>query len=439
MGTGALVQRRHISTRKPTVRRPLGNVSLNTNVLVASQGRFLQLVKDIIDDQKKLVNKRVAAINRRNDLKAQLPFYLNAHDNLLEFFKQSLPEILQSDVAPRTKTQLLREWNNLEGSSNIIKQWQQHLEQDEDDVHMLESRCLAKETELAKFLRSLDPDSVLDDDDRLSDTILPTVSRAASDSSSSSSSTFSVRQKYLKTIGTINLLRDRIFNLESELQLEKMRRDERVESERPLKMSDEEFYADQSTRRAAIISEYWSTKAEMESLRRRCLEEGVKVQPANFPPDIDDFFVNKEDITAPAATTKKQPDEIPGTSRNIIRWVRHVHRMSQPESFFPTEPPMTDHEVEHLLPFPQYQRLQASTDMDRPTLAVSTAQTASRSHNFDGELPTARRRYSAPMLLRKTTPRVDIIALNYLDISPQDARGKRREHRLAARGASSEV
>jgi hypothetical protein len=437
-------QRRAMSIKRIPSRRPPvpRQVSIDSNVLVASQGRFLQLVKEIIDDQTRLVNKRVSARNRRNDLKAQLPNYLAAYYGLRAFFEHALAEIAKSNMPDHIKTQLPNRWSKVEGVSQTIKDWQGLLEQDEDDVHKLESRCLAKEAELARLLKSLDPNSALDAEEgssqTFSETFFATVSRAASVSSSSSGSTVTVRQKYLRTIGNINLLRDRIFNLDSEIRLQMIKRGEDQYSSRPVKISDDEFLADYRTRREAIIQEYWSSKAEMEKLGDRCLEEGVPVQPANLPLYIDQLFSRNHDVISPAPA-KKSPYDMPDTARNIIRWVRHVQKMSQSESVSATGATMTDREVEELLPLPQYQNLQASTDLDLPTLALSNTHSAPHPRNFEGEIPTARRRYSAPALSCQVFDKRVTLALNRLDASAPRIRRKRRDHKLPARQASSEA
>jgi hypothetical protein len=267
---------------------------------------------------------------------------------------------------------------------------------------------------------------------------MATLSRVPSMSSSSSGSTISVRRQYFRKIGNINLLRDKIFNLESDLQLDQNDRDEQIAAGQSVEPSDEKFYADYFARREAIVREYWSTKAEMESLGRHCHSQGIDVQPANLPPFIDQIFGRNEDFILPNAN-KNNPDKISDAERNIMHWVRHVHRMSEPEPSLSMENIMTDREAEKLLLFPLYQHLQASTDLESQAITNQVAQSAPHSHNFEGELPTAGRRYSAPILSYHHPKGGDTLAPANLNVDTHRVHSKRRDQRSTARRATSEL
>lgn len=376
----------------------------------------------------------------------QMPFYLAAQQAFTELIENALPAIEGSNLPPEIKSQLSQAWDRSNGLSKTIEQWQQLLEDDEnDDLLKLESRCLTQEVELSKLLQDFDPHVSVDREGYLSEvseTLFPTNSRPPSTTSEHESidSTTSVRQRYLRTIGTMNLLRDRIFNWESDLQLQSLQREQEREDGVVLEQTDEEFFAEFDERRREIVDEYWQTKVEMAETYQACRDEGLEVQQASLPPYLDQLFSldSSKDI---ASTGKEDSLGLSESSRNIMHWAHHVQRMSQPESLALLNQVLTEKDAEDLLPFPQYQNLQASTDLHGPTGSVSGSRSVQRppSRDFEGEIPTARRRYSAPMLIQGTNQSDDLQALDFQDANTRRMMGRRRESRSGLRRVKSEL
>ena len=436
--------RRRVTARQNVATKdgPLSPV-LGSNVLLAPGGPFWQLVQDTNENQKRLVQKRIASTNRRRDLASQLPLYLAAHHALMDVIKRLLPEIARSDVSEELKSSFAQAWNKSQDLAEIIEDRQELFQAEEDDELLrMEGKSVAHHAKLSKYIMDLFPQLSLDKDahfsESISETIIPPPSRAPSLSSTSSGSTVTIRQRYLKTIGTMNLLRDRMFNLDSELQLQLRSREIARDSGRAVGVSDQQFYANFRRRRRKIVDEYLATKAEMAHTYQSCIKEGVEVDPPNLPPYLDQVFMgNKKEYETPHGA-EDDAHGLSESSVNIVRWTQHVQRMSQPENDLWTQLKMTDKEAEELLVFPQYQLLQASTDMDRPVASSSKSRSLQQSPSSFGDMPTAGRRYSAPMILQETDRNEDTPALDYQDASTRRLLSKRREARLFPRRANSD-
>jgi hypothetical protein len=331
--------------------------------------------------------------------------------------------------------------------SKTIDQWQKRLDLEQDDeLLVLESKCIAQQAELSKVLQDLMPQLSMKNEEvfssTLSETYRPTTSPASSTSSSSSGSTITVRRRYLNSIGRINLLRDRMFNLEGRLQSQIRERELERKHGRDLALSDATFYDKFHRMRLDIVNEYWMTKKEMSAAYQSCLEEGIQVLPANLPPFIDQLFREDENLLS-WPDKKENSHELPETSENIRKWVAHVQRSSQQDSIRFVDLAITDRELGEVLPLPQYQMLsqyqnsRASTDPTGQTAYVSNSESSLLS--FQGEIPMAGRRYSAPMLMQNTDRTEHTRALTYQNITTRKANWRRRETALKLRRASSDV
>lgn len=431
-------------TNKPrTPGVPLSNVLLAS----ASQGSFLNLVFETTNDQERLVQKRLVVSNRRNDLKSQLPLYAAAHRAFVDTIIQALPEIEKSNVSAQVKSNLTQAWTKSQQLSNTIEKWQQLLEGDEnEDLLKLEGRCLVNQQELQRHVMDFFPQPLMDQDAPTSadtpDTLVPNVlvpapSPPSSVTSSSSGSTVTIMQQYLKTIGTLNLLRDRIFNLGSDLQLQKQRREGYRAAGRALVPSDKDFYARFRQRRLKIVNDYWATKREMEHTYQSCLDDGMAVQEANLPPNLDEMF-ETEDSDYIQPRFKDDPYGLSEASMNITRWAQHVQKASLPANIHSIGSKIATKDVEDTLQPVRYQQTQASTDLNWATASAGTARTPQQPLSFLGDRPISGRRYSAPMLLEKTDRDESTSALDYRDGITRKLERKKRELKLALRRASSD-
>jgi hypothetical protein len=379
-----------------------------------------------------LIKKRIAAANRRNDLKSQLPLFLVANREFTEIIDQITPVLEQTDVSVELKARFSQAWIKSQELANTIQRWAHLLEGDEDnELLILEGKCLANQIEISNLVHDLVPQPSVDRyahiSETLSETFVPTPSPARSITSSSSGSTVTIRQRYYKTIGTMNLLRDRIFNLDSELEIQKREREMDRDAGELVPAVDDDLEAEFRRRRIDIIEEYWATKKEMAHTLQVCRDGNIRVQAANLPPHLDQLF--QKDYGR---------DSFSESSMSIIRWIRQVKRALQSEEVESIEPQLMDKEVEGLLRFPSYQLLQASTERDRLTFPSSSSQSSLQAPSFSGDMPTAGRRYSAPMLLEHTARNQDTPALDYQNIKTRKLFWKSREARLGQRRADSD-
>jgi hypothetical protein len=426
---------RHAATHKQLAAR---DISMPPDLLPGSEKSFYQLVQETIQTQEKLIGKRLTAVARKNDLRSELEHFSIAHEDFGEVWAEALPAVEMSALDSDVKARLTQAWNKSKQQFATLRQRQQALEDDRDmDLLRMESRYLNQITELASHLKGFVPPAETDDDaflSQLSEEQFRARSRPPSMLSSSSQSTISVHRRYLRTIGTINLLRDRLFNWKADLHLELAQRDFDREDGLEPAISDRVFFISFEQRYRAIVNEYWETKKEMVQTYQECRDEGLDPAPANLPPYLDYLFSRDAEIVLESSVNDGNVKES-DVSRNILQWARHVDsvgRLGAYESVAVDEAAAVtaqDHEDE----------LRFIHD-GRSTVAHSIASISSEARHtpsFDPEVPKDRWRYSAPMLLERTGNDVNVSALDYQSLRFRRTQGRIREFRVGLRRVHS--
>jgi hypothetical protein len=411
-----------------------------------AEGEFLKLVRRITINERKLMRRRLAIVGRKNDLRAQLPLYHAAQDEFARFFQAALKDIWVSNIPTDRKTQLEKAWVKIEKLSKTVDRWQQLLEHEEDDELLkLEGKCLADQMKLMKLLGDFPPHNAADVEAQNTDIVTETTkqgeaSRPPSISSLSSEDLNPTRLRYLEAVGTMNLLRDRMFNLQSEVRVQIRQRDQALNAGREVQQSSEDFYGQIHTRRQHLINEYWTTKEQMDETFQDCIAEGLDVMPAYLPADTDQLFSNQDDGFI-ASERPQDPYHLSESALNIAQWSRHVARMSSPGAFHLAAEFMTDKEAEEMLPFPKYAHEQVSTGMDEPSIPASGSRSPRHPSGaiFTDDIPTASRRYSAPMILESTDHDTDRVILDYQTFKTRKLNARRRQHRPISRRANTEI
>jgi hypothetical protein len=371
--------------------------SLTSIIFQAEDNSIRKLLKAVLVEREKTVEQRINIDRQKKDLEAQIPLGRAAYDDVLSFLRTIVPSILESTTDDNVKTALQQKWAVFESFSTTLDNWHKRLQADESDLAWRqENKLLSKEEELYKRIKDMDLQLILEGDDASTVSHIPPhlLRRTSTYSTSSTSSSNSVQREYYHTIGEINLLREAIFNLESDFHIAKRKRIDLEGSGQPLEFPDSQLYADYFQQREEIIKNYYIAKANMEHLRKQCQDEGLKVEPPNLPPFLDQVF--KEDADAVIESKTKRSPALRRENIHVLKWLQDVRRSAETVNVGVEN--MTEGEADSVLSFPRYERLQVSEESTRSLDKGSATQPPPKGSSFQGEVPTDRRRYSAPEL-----------------------------------------
>lgn len=375
-----------------------------------------------MDLRERDVTKRIYINNGLRDLK-----YKSIHTSKAqETFMQASDMLMASVAAGETDAKVIRRveeaWIQLQDLTQNARSREKQLETAQNDLLNLENKLYMKEGEFYGRLRGLTREALLSTHEAPTDDFT-----TLSTSSASSTSTASVAHDYYNRVGDLNLLRERLYNFDSEHSRQRIIRDaQRQDGQRPdppNKVFLQQYFADRET----LIHQYIEAKDDMETLRKSCERQGVEVQPPDLPPVLD----------------HSQRYEDPGRNGNLIGnglnrnfsgfvtqtysqrrlylWVKDIQKRNHINPFKPftvRRPPVdpvrprvnipeilgwTIEPIEDYPAVSSYNRLQASSasenssDTEVPEGADRRSGVVPQSPNsFDGETPT--RRHSFPNL-----------------------------------------
>lgn len=432
---------RHLSS-KESEHRTSGTNFLPPSQQVTQQSRLVALIQETMRDQETLMRKRLAAVSRRNGLRSQLALYHEEQQRFKNLFNEALPVTKQASVSPDAQQRLRQSLQKSEKLLQTIENLQEIEIDEEESLLDMERRCITHETDVSRLLRDYVPQPVkrveADTFEMASDSFPSSSSQTSSKMSTASGSTATIVGRYNRTVGHVNLLRDRMFNLTSELHLQAYRRTVNIESGRTVKQSEQDFYATFQKRRQDIVREYQATRKEMDETYQTCLSEGLDVQPPGLSADVDQIFSEVDDHVS-LQLGKEHQFDFPRSGNNIVRWAEEVQRLSQSGSSRIVDLSGIDEDNEEEPPSPLYQYAQSNVSTVSGLAIVSTtaARSERRPASFIGEIPTARRRYSAPMLYVKGKHDKDTPALDFQDTRARRTNRKRKEQRLGHQRAKS--
>jgi hypothetical protein len=381
-----------VDTREPKFNR---HTSYEPVALVAEGGSTNELLKAVLQERGKIIDIRTSIRAQQQDLEAQLPLDRNAYASMINSLKSAMPDILSSNISFDTRVLLGQQWSRFEQLSATLDIWQRRLEREQDDLWRRESKLMIKEEELYKRLHSIDPRSSIDLADLRSESFIPTtLLRPSSRLSHSSCSTNPDERQYYRIIQDINLLREEIFNLESDFRLQQIERDELADPSIVHKLTDEEFFASYFQAREAIVQEYFEAKTTMECVAQECHEKGIEVEPPNLPPFLDHVFNEDGDIFI--HHTDKESNAARKGDAQIIRWIKDVLRSSLPKSVDLADTLITKLESEGTHNKLRFHRGPPQPVFEAPFSGEMFTRVLRRNQSFQGEFKGNRRRYSTP-------------------------------------------
>ena len=273
-----------------------------------------------MQERELLIRERIRIATQQKDLARQLPLHKSSYAEFMDLLRQCLPEIIESNISESTRELLVRDWSMFDKFSGTLEAWQARVDQDQDELWKHESRFRLKEK------------AVYDAISNSHHAVLTQHSRTTSSShapsteiylpirrpTSEASSTDSDEDEYYYAIGKINLLRDKIFNLESAFRQQRLIREAELDDIQTPAYPGDEMFKDYIRGRKHIIEDYVKAKTAMELSGERCREKGLEVDPPNLPAFLDQMFSTEHDAFLEAE--KKHFASADDVESRVLHW-----------------------------------------------------------------------------------------------------------------------
>ena len=273
------------------VERPgIPNGALNASRQALVGGDTVWQLKELVDLRGKDIGKRITLKTGVKDIVHQ---WQHAENTLDSFMKacSTLMATIPSEVMDTNPGRNLHEiWRQLKDIAEHVKIREMSLGTSLNDLFQLENKLATKEGKVYEKLHSIvgGGKSDAEDDGEYFETEHFTAMSAPSATSSTSSP--SIAHIYYSHVGDMNLLKEEIFNFDSEHRRQEFIREAQSRAEQPVEPSDQVFFQNFLDGRAALVHQYISAKEKMEEIRDSCVRQGVKVQLPNLPPFLDHSF-----------------------------------------------------------------------------------------------------------------------------------------------------
>jgi hypothetical protein len=384
-------------------------------------GDTVLLLQEIVELRERDVAKRIYINNGLRDLKYKTLHARKAQEDFMKACSILVDTVTGGTIVFREAERLQDAWNRLTGLTRDAKTRERQLEDAQSDLLGLENKLFMKEGEFYGRLRGLTREPLVSTTDAPTDDFT-----TLSSSSASSTSTVSVAHEYYNKVGDINLLKEHLFNFDSEHRRMKWIRDALRKEGQRLDPSSKVFEEQYFNQRKEMIRVYIKAKNEMEELMQSCARMGVEVAPPDLPAVLD----NSQRVFTENEVEKgfhKHVSNLDGhthSQHRIELWVSEVQRSNHINPFKSSvkanEPPIeraspthsgseipgwTIRPVEDYPALSSYNRLAPSTTSDFSTAETEVPEgvekrrlmmTRQNPNTFDGEAPS--RRYSLPAL-----------------------------------------
>jgi hypothetical protein len=394
------------------------NGTLNPSRQVLLGGDTACQLKELVDLRGKDIDKRITLKAGVKDIVHQ---WQHAENTLHSFMKacSALMAAVPGETMETIPGRNMHEaWRELKDISEHVKIREMRLGSSLNDLFQLENKLATKENKVYEKLHVIlgAEDSDDEDEDEYFETEHFTAMSAPS--ATSSASTQSIAHIYYSHVGDMNLLKEEIFNFDSEHRRQEFAREAQRKAEQPVESSDQVFFRNFLDGRADLVHQYIFAKEKMEEIRGSCVRQGVEVQLPNLPPFLDHSFRIQRsfrDHPGPHHEEKSRPDlslcnERADNGHRIARWVWHT-RVNKPiylpeqetwdslsENTGPHTMGWADQQREHDLASPQYSQLVSPTSVTDDLIINEAAQKPWQlgPRSFPGNAPP--RRHSTPAL-----------------------------------------
>jgi hypothetical protein len=240
------------------------------------------LLQEIVELRERDVAKRIYINNGLRDLKYKSLYAAKAQNHFMEASAMLMDALKPSKMNDEVVDRLQEAWKYLQHLTSDAKSRERQLEDAQNDLLVLENKLFMKEGEFYGRLRDFTREAFQSTGSAPTDDFT-----TLSTSSASSASTVSVAHNYYNKVGDINLLRERLYNFDSEHSRKKYIREALRREGQRLVPPSRVFLQQYFDERKAIILDYIAAKEDMEVLRESCMRQGVEVQPPDLPPVLD--------------------------------------------------------------------------------------------------------------------------------------------------------
>jgi hypothetical protein len=380
-------------------------------------GESVVQLAELVTLRERDITRRINLKNGIRDIEYQWQHVSKGQDDFMMACSAMMTAFANRTMDSSQEQSLHDAWRQLQHLSGHVKSRELGLGTALNQLFQLENKLYVKEEKFYEKLQIIagavfsDSD---DDDDFLDDT--DDFTAVSAPSTTSSATTRSIAHKYYGRVGDIHLLRERIFNFESEHRRQKAIREAQRNAGHRVQPPDKIFYKKFLDEKKDMVEEYVQAKAKMEELKESCARQGVEVQPPDLPPFLDHIF--RVDRSVPETGNDDEEEEVrPERSLRYLRnlendsrvahWVTGI-LMSKPtettakdnwETLSETTGPhvMTDQQVEDYLAYPIYTHLRPSpSEKTIPIMKDKAEKDVPIPERFPEEKP--KRRYSVPDL-----------------------------------------
>lgn len=341
-------------------------------------GETVVLLRDIVELRENDVDARIHINNGLRDLKYKAQHVAKTQE---EFMRAS--EAYMNSIDPQTAVnrsaihRLQQAWKLLLDMTSAAKGRQKVLEDTQNDLLVLENRLFMKEREFYGKVRGPTIEAL---DQAPSSAQPPTDDfTTVETSSTSTASTVSVAHDYYSKVGDINLLRERIFNFDSEHRRERLNRDVQHQEGKTLDPPNRVFLKQYFSQRDIMIRKYVTAKTKMEELREACRRQGVLVQPPELPLlDLSysvDGPLNQQAGRVPKDELHHYTSNYYGhvdNQHHILHWRREVQQSSERDKSPPVPEDIENASMENASDLFRASKMQAWVDQpleDYPALS----------------------------------------------------------------------
>jgi hypothetical protein len=391
-------------------------------------GDTVAQLRELRDLREKDISKRVNLKNGVRDIISQRRHAERAHENFMKACASIMTAVstLGMDTIPEQNIQ--KAWKQLQQSSGRVNSRDKALGAALDDWFHLENKLSLKEGAVYQKLNGILGGGRPDVEDDFEYIKTEHFTMISARSSSASSTTQSIAHQYYSQVGDINLLRERIFNFDSEHRRQEFIRESQRLAGQALEPPDEIFYQKFYDDKAGMVQKYLSDKQKMEEIRASCDRQGVKVEEPNLPAFLDHSHRierSVRDQSGPdggekekAQTEVSQRHEHVDQLHRTARWARSVRvnksiLLDEDETWDALSQGLvartlnwTAQRMEDNLSLPQYENLEIALSLaEDPINNEGERKPQSRSEAVSqGEAPRNKRRYSTPDLPTFSVP-----------------------------------
>jgi hypothetical protein len=247
------------------------------------------LVKDLVNLRGKDLDRRINLRNGVTNIGYQRDYADEAQENFMQACF-SMMQVIPSTARNTAAGQKLEEaWKQVQDTSGIVRSQEIDLARTMNAWFDLDNTLAMREDTVYRKLDTLFRVGVPEHDDDDDEGYIETehLGYIPAPSTSSSSTVRSIEHQYYNEVGEINLLKEKMFNFESEHRRQTFIREARRKTHQNVGPSDEGFDQQYLNDIEAMTRQFFLLKEKMEKLKEFCERQGIEVEDPNLPAFLD--------------------------------------------------------------------------------------------------------------------------------------------------------